>query len=89
MWKYHEDYNYYDCFLGKHRVVVQPLYTCYSVRLYLGEKEYVEIKKYVQADNIEEAQNLAMRIVFNYARDNASFWNVIASDASEILNSLK
>ena len=75
MWTYHEDYNYYDCFLGEHRVAVQPLTETYSVRLYLGKEQLVEIKAYIHADSVEEAQNEAMKIVRNHAIRKAYFWN--------------
>ncbi len=75
MWKYHEDYNYYDCFLGEHRLAVQPLTDIYSVRLYLGKEQSVEIFTHIHANSIEEAQNEAITIVRNHALRKEWFWN--------------
>lgn len=89
MWKYHEDYNYYDCFLGEHRLTVQPLSTCYTVRLYLGKEQYVDIKTCIEAENIEDAKDKAMKIVSLRAKHNMEFWKSLMESADKNIEWIK
>ena len=89
MWEYHSDYNYYDCFLGEHRLVVQPFHTSYGVRLYLGKAQFVEIKTYIEAENIEDAKEKAMKIVSLHAERNMNFWKNIVNMADKNIKWIK
>ncbi len=89
MWTYHEDYNYYDCFLGEHRIVIQPFTETYSFRLYLGKEQYVEIKTNIEAENIEDAKDKAMRIVSLHAQHNMNFWKSLMENADKNIEWIK
>lgn len=89
MWEYNETNNYYYYYLfDANRVVIQPLTESYCVRLYLGKQQLVEIKAYIYADSIEEAQEKAMKLVFNHAIVKAGFWNKIISTVDDNLRIL-
>lgn len=92
MWKYYSDYNYYDCFLGEHRLVIQPLSTWgtkYTVWLYLGKEQYTDFKIDIEADSIEDAKENAMKIVSLRAMHNMEFWKSLMENADKNIEWIK
>lgn len=94
-WEYHEDYNYWDCFLEeingekRHKIVVQPLTESYVFRFYLGNNDFPEIKQYIKAKNVEEAIIIATDYVTKYTRNRANYWTKLALQSEACLNDTK
>ena len=77
MWSYNEVKNYYYCFLGKHELIVQHFQDSYKVRFCLSRINSAYIQTFINADNIEDAQHMALKIVRNHAIENSCLWNNI------------
>ena len=85
MWTYNKVNNYYYCFLYKCKLVVQPFQDSYRVNFSTISGSSVYIKTFIHADNIEDAQHMAMKIVRNSAIENVCFWNNILEEVENNL----